>query len=216
MQPIISTKNVTKQFGKNHAVKNLNLEVKKGEIYGLRGKNGAGKSTTIRMLLGLITPTGGKIRLFGEDWTQTHLKRIGSIVEAPGFYNNLSAIENQKIFSPAPLSSTALKEKLELTGLADTGSKAVGNFSMGMRQRLGIARSLLTNPELLILDEPVNGLDPEGIHDIRGLILRLRQQAGITVFLSSHILSEIEQTVDRIDIIHQGELIEELNYAEQK
>ncbi|WP_459503923.1 ABC transporter ATP-binding protein [Bacillus sp. C1] len=211
---IIKTTNLTKIYGKQKSVDNLNINVKQGEIYGFIGRNGAGKTTTIRMLLGLIKPTSGKIEIFGEDLFRNQkeiLQRIGSIVEVPGFYENLTARENLLINAKiiGVHKRNAIEEALEIVGLQHETKKLVGKYSLGMKQRLGIARTLLHYPELLILDEPTNGLDPIGIKEMRKLIKSLAQERNITILISSHILAEVEQLVDHMGIIHEGKLLEE-------
>ncbi|MCI0768286.1 ABC transporter ATP-binding protein [Bacillus sp. TL12] len=213
---IIQTTNLTKIYGKQKSVDNLNINVNQGEIYGFIGRNGAGKTTTIRMLLGLIKPTSGKIEIFGEDFSNNQkeiLRRIGSIVEVPGFYENLTAKENLLINAKiiGVHKRNAIEEALEIVGLEHETKKLVGKYSLGMKQRLGIARTLLHYPELLILDEPTNGLDPIGIKEMRKLIKSLAQERNITILISSHILAEIEQLVDRMGIIHEGKLLEEVS-----
>lgn len=214
MSAIIKTTNLTKIYGKQKSVDNLNITVNQGEIYGFIGRNGAGKTTTIRMLLGLIKPTSGKIEIFGEDFSNNQkeiLRRIGSIVEVPGFYENLTAKENLLINAKiiGVHKKNAIEEVLEIVGLEHETKKLVGKYSLGMKQRLGIARTLLHYPELLILDEPTNGLDPIGIKEMRKLIKSLAQERNITILISSHILAEVEQLVDHMGIIHEGKLLEE-------
>ncbi|MGG2017039.1 ABC transporter ATP-binding protein [Bacillus sp. S10(2024)] len=216
MSAIIKTTNLTKIYGNQKSVDNLNINVNQGEIYGFIGRNGAGKTTTIRMLLGLIKPTSGKIEIFGEDFFQNQkeiLRRIGSIVEVPGFYENLTARENLLINAKiiGVHKKNALEEALEIVGLQHETKKLVGKYSLGMKQRLGIARALLHYPELLILDEPTNGLDPIGIKEMRKLIKSLAQERNITILISSHILAEVEQLVDHMGIIHEGKLLEEIS-----
>lgn len=209
---IIKTTNLTKVYGNQKSVDNLNINVQQGEIYGFIGRNGAGKTTTIRMLLSLIKPTSGTIEIFGENLFQNQkdiLSRIGSIVEVPGFYENLNLLINAKIIGVHK--KNAIEEALEIVGLQHETKKLVGKYSLGMKQRLGIARALLHYPELLILDEPTNGLDPIGIKEIRKLIHSLAQERNITILISSHILAEIEQLGDRIGIIHEGKLLEEFS-----
>ena len=215
MSAIIKTTNLTKIYGNQKSVDNLNINVNQGEIYGFIGRNGAGKTTTIRMLLGLIKPTSGKIEIFGEDFFQNQkeiLRRIGSIVEVPGFYENLTARENLLINAKiiGVHKKNAIEEALEIVGLQHETKKLVGKYSLGMKQRLGIARALLHYPELLILDEPTNGLDPIGIKEMRKLIKSLAQERNITILISSHILAEVEQLVDHMGIIHEGKLLEEI------
>ncbi|HEK9104004.1 ABC transporter ATP-binding protein [Bacillus pfraonensis] len=214
MSAIIKTTNLTKIYGKQKSVDNLNITVNQGEIYGFIGRNGAGKTTTIRMLLGLIKPTSGKIEIFGEDFSANQkeiLRRIGSIVEVPGFYENLTAKENLLINAKiiGVHKKNTIEEALEIVGLQHETKKLVGKYSLGMKQRLGIARALLHYPELLILDEPTNGLDPIGIKEMRKLIKSLAQERNITILISSHILAEVEQLVDHMGIIHEGKLLEE-------
>lgn len=217
METILNTAGLTKHYGGTAAVDDLSITVRRGEIYGFLGRNGAGKTTTIRMLLGLIRPDGGRIELFGERFSaKEHLPRIGSMVENPGFYPNLTGRENLEIWRI--LSGTrikdAVKRALETACLTDEADKRVGRYSMGMKQRLGLARAVLHNPELLILDEPTNGLDPAGIQQVRKFLIHLSRESGITVFLSSHLLSEVQQTADRVGIIHEGKLREEVSLSE--
>ncbi|AUS08969.1 bacitracin ABC transporter ATP-binding protein [Laceyella sacchari] len=206
-------------YGNQKSVVNLNMTVNQGEIYGFLGRNGAGKTTTIRMLLGLIKPTYGEVEIFGENLWDNQvaiLRRIGSIVEVPGFYENLTARENLLINAKiiGIHKKQAIDEVLELVGLHKEAKKLVGKYSLGMKQRLGIARALLHYPELLILDEPTNGLDPIGIKEMRRLINSLARERNITILISSHILSEIEQLVDRMGFIHEGKLLEEVTIAQ--
>nr|WP_275669599.1 ABC transporter ATP-binding protein [Metabacillus litoralis] len=217
METIIKTMDLTKKYGKQKSVDCLNLTVKKGDIYGFLGRNGAGKTTTIRMLLGLIKPSLGEIELFGEKLENNKkqiLRRIGSIVEVPGFYENLTAKENLLINTKimGVHKKNAIEEALEIVSLHKEPKKLVGNYSLGMKQRLGIARALLHYPELLILDEPTNGLDPIGIKEMRKLIKTLAMERNMTIFISSHILSEVEQLVDQLGIIHEGKLLEEISF----
>lgn len=219
MDRIIETINLSKHYGLQKAVDRINITVRPGEIYGFLGRNGAGKTTTIRMLLGLIRPSEGEIKIFGEDFSANKreiLKRIGSTIEFSGFYNNLSAVDNLKINATliGIKKKDAIKEVLNIVGLYKERNKAVGNYSLGMKQRLGIARAILHDPELLILDEPTNGLDPVGIKEIRKFIKTLAEKKRITIFMSSHILSEVEQLADTIGVIHQGRLVEEINFEE--
>ncbi|MTI71617.1 MAG: ABC transporter ATP-binding protein [Firmicutes bacterium] len=217
---IISTNGLTKKYKNQIVVDNLNLNVKKGEIYGFLGNNGAGKTTTMKMLLGLTEPTSGSINLFGEDIKRKNklLKRVGSLIEYPGFYGNLTAYENLKIFADLYGVSKPKKidELLEIGGLSQYKNKLVRKFSMGMKQRLGIIRTLINDPELLILDEPINGLDPNGIKEIREFLVSLSTEKKLTIMISSHILSEIEQMADKIGILHKGALCDEINVKEFK
>lgn len=203
---ILETKNLKKYYGKQLAVNNISLQIPRGSIYGLLGPNGAGKSTILKMLTGLLYPTEGEIIVFGEPWKRKHLERIGVLIESPALYGNLTAVENLMVHTKLmDLPKERIYEVLETVDLKNTGKKPASQFSMGMKQRLGIAIALLKHPELLILDEPTNGLDPIGIQELRELI-RSFVKNGITVILSSHILTEVSQLVDHIGIISDGEL----------
>ena len=203
---ILETKNLTKTFGKQKAVDNISLKIKENSIYGLLGPNGAGKSTTLKMITGMIHKTSGQIFFEGHKWSRNDLSDIGALIEMPALYENLSARENLKVRTLLlGLPDSRIDEVLEIVSLKDTGKKKSGQFSLGMKQRLGIAIALLNNPKLLILDEPTNGLDPLGIQELRDLI-RSFPEKGITVILSSHILAEVEQTADHIGIINNGKL----------
>lgn len=203
---ILETKGLKKYYGRQLAVHDVSMEIPRGSIYGLIGPNGAGKSTILKMLTGLLRPSGGKIYVFGEPWQRKHLERIGALIESPALYGNLTAVENLLVHTHLMgLPKERIREVLETVDLKDTGKKLASQFSMGMKQRLGIAIALLGNPELLILDEPTNGLDPIGIQELRELI-RSFPKRGITVILSSHILSEVSQIVDYIGILREGEL----------
>lgn len=203
---ILETKNLTKTFGKQKAVDNISLKIKENSIYGLLGPNGAGKSTTLKMITGMLHKTSGQIFFEGHEWSRGDLSDIGALIEMPALYENLSARENLKVRTLLlGLPDSRIEEVLEIVSLKDTGKKKSGQFSLGMKQRLGIAIALLNNPKLLILDEPTNGLDPLGIQELRGLI-RSFPEKGITVILSSHILAEVEQTADHIGIINNGKL----------
>lgn len=203
---ILETKNLTKSFGKQKAVDNISLKIKENSIYGLLGPNGAGKSTTLKMITGMIHKTSGQIFFEGREWSRDDLSDIGALIEMPALYENLSARENLKVRTLLlGLPDSRIDEVLEIVSLKDTGKKKSGQFSIGMKQRLGIAIALLNNPKLLILDEPTNGLDPLGIQELRDLI-RSFPEKGITVILSSHILAEVEQTADHIGIINNGKL----------
>lgn len=219
MEYILRTHNLTKEFKKFSAVSNLNMNIKQGEIYGFLGENGAGKTTTIRMIMGLMKATSGEIELFSERASRKNrdfYKRVGSIIEYPGFYPNLTAKENLEIHRRmmGVQDKDSIINSLKITGIQDVQDKKVKEFSLGMKQRLGIARAILHHPEFLILDEPVNGLDPSGIKEIRELILDLCHNQGITFLISSHILSEIQQMVTKVGIIHKGKLLEEIDYDE--
>lgn len=203
---ILETKNLTKTFGKQKAVDSISLKIKENSIYGLLGPNGAGKSTTLKMITGMIHKTSGQIFFEGHKWNRDDLSNIGALIEMPALYENLSARENLKVRTLLlGLPDSRIDEVLEIVSLKDTGKKKSGQFSLGMKQRLGIAIALLNNPKLLILDEPTNGLDPLGIQELRDLI-RSFPEKGITVILSSHILAEVEQTADHIGIINNGKL----------
>ncbi|MCP4668446.1 MAG: ABC transporter ATP-binding protein [Deltaproteobacteria bacterium] len=209
---LLATRELSKRFGKRLVVDDLNLEVHKGDIFGFLGPNGAGKSTTIKMLFGLVRPTSGKIEIFGHPLSASRkraLKRVCGIVEQPDFYLQLSARKNLEILGV--LSGGIRKERiaqvLDLVRLNGQANDKVKTFSHGMKQRLGIAQALLSEPELIILDEPTTGLDPQGMKEVRELIARLSEEEGITILLSSHLLHEIEQTATRMAIIHQGQLI---------
>lgn len=203
---ILETKNLTKTFGKQKAVDSISLKIKENSIYGLLGPNGAGKSTTLKMITGMIHKTSGEIFFEGHKWSRDDLSDIGALIEMPALYENLSARENLKVRTLLlGLPDSRIDEVLEIVSLKDTGKKKSGQFSLGMKQRLGIAIALLNNPKLLILDEPTNGLDPLGIQELRDLI-RSFPEKGITVILSSHILAEVEQTADHIGIINNGKL----------
>lgn len=216
MQYVLKTRNLSKEYSGGYVVRNLNMKIKKGDIYGFLGQNGAGKTTTIRMILGLIKPTSGLVELFGETLSKRSyqvFRRISSIIEYPGAYENLTAVENLEIHRKLMgiREKGSIEEVLNLVGLSETRNKKVGEFSLGMKQRLGIGKALLHKPEFLILDEPTNGLDPVGIKEIRELIVTLAKKDKITILVSSHILSEIEQMATKIGIINRGILLEEVN-----
>jgi ABC-2 type transport system ATP-binding protein len=214
---VISTSRLTKTFGSATAVSALSLEVLRGDVFGFLGPNGAGKTTTIRMLLGLIRPTEGTVSLFGQD-ISTHLReilpRVGAIVETPVFYPYLSGVDNLRIVAAASgmrmgkATQARIDEVLNLVDLGTRGGDAYRTYSLGMKQRLAIGAALLTDPELIMLDEPTNGLDPAGVHEIRQLIVRLAA-VGKTIFLSSHILYEIQQVCNRVAILQKGKLIKQ-------
>jgi len=215
MSVLIYIENLSKQFTEVKAVDDLTFSVKKGEVYGFLGQNGAGKSTTIRMLLTLIKPSNGTINIFGKN-IQTHrkeiLQKIGAIIEKPDLYKYLTALQNINIgakLSGVRLTQKQLINQLEKVGIAERANSKVKTFSQGMKQRLGIACALVHNPELIILDEPINGLDPQGIADIRNLILQLSKDEGKTIFVSSHLLNEIELIADSMLIIDRGRKIAE-------
>lgn len=219
MPYILQTNKLTKTIGGKNIVMNVSMHVKKGEIYGFLGPNGAGKTTVMKMLTNLWKPTEGSMELFGEKLTPTSyevLKRMGSMIEFPTFYEHLSGKENLSLhceymgyYNPG-----SIENALELLNLENTGKKPVREFSLGMKQRLGIARAVLCKPELLILDEPTNGLDPAGRKQIRDLLKMLCKEYGITILISSHILSEIESIADTIGVIHHGVLMKEVAMKE--
>lgn len=204
MKEILKTDNLCKYFKKQKAVDNVSITVRENSIYGLLGPNGAGKSTTLKMITGMLRPTNGKVIFNGHDWTRKDLEQIGALIETPPLYDNLSAAENLEVRAKLlGVPKARIDEVLEIVDLQNTGRKKAGQFSMGMKQRLGIAIALLNNPKLLILDEPTNGLDPIGIQELRSLIRSFPSQ-GITVILSSHILSEVQLIADDIGIISNG------------
>ena len=220
MSFIIEVNHLSKQFKDTKAVDDLSFTVEAGDIYGFLGQNGAGKSTTIRMLLSLVAPTSGEINIFQKKLS-THrsqiLQQIGAIIEKPDMYKYLSAYENLSIFarmSGIKVTRQLLMEQLKMVGLAERATSKVKTFSQGMKQRLGIAIALVHNPTLIILDEPTNGLDPQGIADMRNLILRLSSEMGKTVLISSHLLSEIEVIANRMIIIHKGKKMVEGKVAD--
>lgn len=203
---ILETRNLCKNFKGQRAVNNVSLKIKENSIYGLLGPNGAGKSTILKMITGMLRASSGEILFQGHRWSRNDLKNMGALIEGAPLYGNLTARENLKVRTIVlGLSDKRIDEVLEIVDLKDTRKKRAGQFSMGMKQRLGIAIALLNNPKLLILDEPTNGLDPFGIQELRKLIKSFPKQ-GITVILSSHILSEVEQIVNEIGIISGGVL----------
>lgn len=220
MQPVINVQHLVKDFKPLRAVDDLSFQVFPSDVYGFLGQNGAGKSTCIRMILSLITPTSGEIEVFGMN-LRTHrkeiLQQVGAVVERPDLYKYLSAFQNLELFarmSGLKPSRKELMDQLELVGLAERAAGKVASFSQGMKQRLGIAVALVHQPKLVILDEPTNGLDPQGIADMRNLILRLSREMGKTVLVSSHLLSEIEQIASRMLIIDKGRKMIEGSVAE--
>ncbi len=216
---VIETKNLTKQYGAQKSVTDLNIHVQKGRIYGLLGRNGAGKTTTMKMLLGLTQPTSGEVLIWGKPLMENRkelLPRIGSLIESPGFYLNLTATENLRIFAAlrGVPDRNAIQKALDLVGLPYKDKKLFSQYSLGMKQRLAIALAVMHDPELLILDEPINGLDPIGIAEVRSFIRNLCNERGKTILISSHILSEIAILADDIGIIDHGLLLEEKSLAE--
>lgn len=217
---IIETKNLTKSYVNFTAVSSINLHIPKGTVYGFLGPNGAGKSTTMKMFLGLTKPTSGSFVIDGKNYPQNRiaiLKEIGSFIEAPAFYGNLSGEENLDIIRKIlGLPKSAVSEVLELVGLTQYKNRLMKKYSLGMKQRLGLASALIGRPPILILDEPTNGLDPVGIHEIRTLIRSLPQRFGCTVLVSSHLLSEVELMADYIGILNHGHLLFEGTLTELK
>lgn len=204
MGMMLQTTELCKSFKKQKAVNNVSLNIERGKVYGLLGPNGAGKSTTLKMITGVLKPTKGEIFFNGKPWNREVLSEIGALIENPPIYENLSARENLKVRSLLlGVDEKRIDEVLQMVSLTNTGKKKAGRFSLGMKQRLGIAMALLGQPKLLILDEPANGLDPIGIEELRKLIRSFPAQ-GITVVLSSHILSEVQLLADNIGIISDG------------
>lgn len=215
---LLSTNGLTKQFGKHKAVNHVNLHVKKGAIYGFIGRNGAGKTTFLKMISGLSKPTYGEIEMFGykNEELKNVRSRISCLIEAPGLYGNMSAYENLavkcRLFGMND--RKYVESILDTVGLSETGKKKVKYFSLGMKQRLGIGLALVGEPDLLVLDEPINGLDPQGIAEIRDMILKLREEQNMTIIISSHILEELSKIATHYGIIHGGNLIQELTREE--
>ena len=218
MKDLIVTQNLTKMYGDKAAVSSMDMHVKQGDIYGFIGRNGSGKSTTLKMLCGLAFPTQGSIRVFGQSLSQESVrKRIGVLIESPGLEGGRSAYEN--MYLKASLMGIVdpdkeIRELLTLTGLNPDNKKLVKRYSMGMKQRLGIAMALLGGPDLLILDEPINGLDPEGMNQLRSILVELNQKKGVTMIVSSHILGELSKMATRYGIIKDGCLVKEISREE--
>lgn len=216
---ILSTKNLTKKYNRVTALNNVNIELKQGEIYGLVGKNGAGKTTLLRLITGQAYATEGELSLFdatSEEDMNEKRKRIGAIIEVPSFYSYMTAKENLEYYriQRGIPGSNCVKEALKEVGLSDTGNKKYKSFSLGMKQRLGLALALMNKPELLLLDEPINGLDPFGIVEIRNLLLKLNQEKNITILISSHILSELSNLVTYYGFIDNGKMVKQLSTEE--
>lgn len=216
---VLKTHHLSKKYKNQFALNKINLSIKKGSIYGFIGQNGAGKSTLIKIVTGLAFPTTGSVELFGESNEQDLIqarKRIGTIIEGPALYPQMTAAENleaHRLLKGIP-GKECIEKMLALVGLQDTGKKRAKNFSLGMKQRLGLGIALLGDPEFLILDEPINGLDPMGVVEVRELLLRLNREYGITILISSHILSELHLLATHYGIIHKGELIEQITVKE--
>ncbi|MBP5417250.1 MAG: ATP-binding cassette domain-containing protein [Clostridiales bacterium] len=218
MSLILSTDNLTKKFKSKTAVNQVSIHVERGEVYGLIGRNGAGKTTLLRMISNLACPTSGSYTFYDENGANNDAMwgRVGVLIEDPGIFQNLSAIQNLKAKALAAgiNNDQYLLDLLNFVGLPNVGKKPVKNFSLGMRQRLGIAIAMVNSPDLLILDEPINGLDPQGIAEVRSLIHRLCTEKGITIIISSHILEELSKVADRYGIIHEGVLLSETSKEE--
>lgn len=218
MDYLLETNSLTKQYGRHKAVNSVNLHVRQGDIYGLIGRNGAGKTTLLKMVSGLASPTEGDFTLFGKRGKSAYryLSRVGSLIEAPGVYPNLTAEDNLRLKSLAMgvRRKEEIEELLSVVGLLATGKKKVKNFSLGMKQRLGIALALVGSPDLVVLDEPINGLDPQGIAEVRDTLFRLNREKHITLIISSHILEELSKIATHYGIIHDGVLIQELTREE--
>ena len=219
MNYVMETQNLTKKYQNVTVVDHVNLHIPKGKIYGLLGRNGAGKTTIMKMMLQFVSPTDGKIIMFGKDYREQvkdTYQKIGSIIETPGFYTNLTGQENLEILARLRrnVSKESVLHALEIVGLDKEKKKQFSDYSLGMKQRLGIAAAIMHQPQLLILDEPINGLDPIGISEIRQFLYELSRTKGTTILISSHVLNEIEQIADMIGVINQGKLVEEVNMQE--
>ena len=219
MNYVMETQNLTKRYQNVTVVDHVNLHIPQGKIYGLLGRNGAGKTTIMKMMLQFVSPTDGKIMMFGKDYREqvkNTYQKIGSIIETPGFYTNLTGQENLEILARfrKNVSKESVMHALEIVGLDKEKKKPFSDYSLGMKQRLGIAAAIMHQPQLLILDEPINGLDPIGISEIRQFLYELSRINGTTIFISSHVLSEIEQIADMIGVINQGKLVEEVDMQE--
>ncbi|GAB2024585.1 ATP-binding cassette domain-containing protein [Lactovum odontotermitis] len=220
METVLKVNNISKRYGQQFALHNLSLTIQKGDIYGLIGRNGAGKTTLLKLITRLIFASDGSIALFGSEsdseWTKS-LSRTGAVIETPVAYDNLTAVQNLEYYCKLrgiPDSKHIIKETLELVDLTDTGKKKFKTFSLGMKQKMGIAIAILSRPDFLILDEPINGLDPIAISEFRKLILRLNHEQKMTIIISSHILSELYQVATHFGIINQGELVKEISKEE--
>ena len=219
MEYVLETQNLTKIYGRKEAARDVNLHIREGQIYGLIGRNGAGQTTIMRMISGLSRPTRGSYSLFGKTGLamQRMLKDVGVLIEQPGLYPRLSARENLKIkcIGMGIKPQGYVEELLKTVGLENTDDKkGAGSYSLGMRQRLGIALALVGDPKLIVLDEPINGLDPQGIFEVREMVSRLRDELGITIMISSHILDELSKVADAYGVIHEGTLLDEFSAEE--
>ena len=222
MDSIVEVKNITKKYGKKKALDDVTLNIPKGSIYGLVGKNGAGKTTLMRLITGLQMPSEGEYKIFGVSYKDKNAtkyrKQIGSLIEQPGIFSDLNAYQNMKVqfINLGMTSYSRINEILDMVGLGNVGKKPAMTFSLGMKQRLGIALAMAGNPDLLILDEPINGLDPEGIVDIREMLLRINKENGTTIIISSHILGELEHLATNYAFIDNGKIVKEISSAELK
>lgn len=221
MEEILKTTELTKHYGHKAVVNRISMTINRGEVYGFIGENGAGKTTFMRLVLGMALPDSGTVSLFGGEAAKTAGQKTGGIIEAPALYGNCSAYENLKRMSMLSGRGTGsitddrtLYDLIDVVGLTDAGNKKAGHYSLGMKQRLGLAVAMLGDPEFLVLDEPVNGLDPAGIKDIRDTIQRLNKERGVTFLISSHLLDELSKTVSKYGIIHEGVLVEEITANE--
>lgn len=216
MEFILRTNNLSKNYGGKIAVNHMDMHIRKGDIYGIVGKNGAGKTTLMRMIAGMTTPTSGTIELFESENLANQRKRMGILIEGPAVYPNMTARQNLEVFRRlyGIVEKDCIDTVLNIVGLNNTGKKKAKDFSLGMRQRLGIAVSLLGNPDFIILDEPINGLDPAGVKEIRDLLLKLNAEQGITVLISSHILAELSKLASHFGIINDGILVDEFTAQE--
>ena len=220
MEYILKTNLLTKQFKKQKAVDSISIQIERGAIYGLIGRNGAGKTTFLRMISGLAKPTSGEMELMGlssaDGKINTAFERVGCLIEQPGIYKNMNAFENLKLKAMCcgVYSKDYINQKLALVGLDYVGKKAVGNFSLGMKQRLGIAMAMIGEPDLLVLDEPINGLDPQGIIEVRDIIHKINHEQNVTIVISSHILEELSKIATHYGIINNGKLLEQLSRDE--
>ena len=217
MDSVLKTKDIVKKYGDRTVLNKINMNINKGDIYGFIGKNGAGKTTFMRVILSLTARNDGEVEFFDKKNIEEVGLKVGSLIEAPGLYKNASAYENLKRFSILyGADESKINEILKMVGLSNTGKRKAKDFSLGMRQRLGIAIALLGDPEFLILDEPINGLDPEGIKEIRDVIVKLNKEKNITFLISSHLLDELSKVVTRYGIINNGVLIEEIDANDLK
>lgn len=214
MEYILTTNNLSKKYGNKYAADKINIHVKRGEIYGLIGRNGAGKTTILKMISGLANPTDGEYSINGKNGSELAAERpkVGALIETPGLYPNLSAYENIKLkcIAMGMNDKEYIIKLLRLVGLENTERKKARNFSLGMKQRLGIALALVGNPDIIVLDEPINGLDPQGIVEVREILGKLSKEKGVTIIISSHILDELSKISNSYGIIHEGRLIEEM------